>query len=121
MKRGSGLQFHKSPATKEVLRYREALWTGFQSVKKTGLLTSNQILEIQAVLEENHTGFRKVPGTTLTSNSGEIIYTPPQSGPEVADLMADLEAFMHADPSFDADPLVRMALIHHQFESIHPF
>lgn len=110
-----------SAATKEVLRYREALWTGYQSVQKTGLLTNNQILAIQGVLEENHAGFRKVPGTTLKNSLGEIIYTPPQSGPEIEALMADLESFIHADPPFDVDPLIRMALIHHQFESIHPF
>jgi len=108
-------------ATMEVLRYREALWTGYQSVRKTGLLTNNQILAIQAVLEENHAGFRKVPGTTLKNSLGEIIYTPPQSGPEIESLMADLESFIHADPPLDVDPLIRMALIHHQFESIHPF
>jgi Fic family protein len=108
-------------ATKEVLRYREALWTGYQSVRENGLLTNNQILAIQAVLEENHAGFRKVPGTTLKNATGEVVYTPPQSGPEIEALMNDLESFIHADPPFDADPLVRMALIHHQFESIHPF
>jgi len=108
-------------ATKEVLRYRQALWTGYQSVRETGLLTNNQILAIQAELEENQAGFRKVPGTTLKNNAGEIVYTPPQSGPEIETLMAELEAFIHADPPFGADPLVRMALIHHQFESIHPF
>lgn len=110
-----------NPATKEVLRYRQALWTGYQTVKASGLLTNNHLLEIQAVLEENHAGFRKVPGTTLKNRAGTIIYTPPQSGPEVENLMADLERFIHADPPYDADPLVRMALIHHQFESIHPF
>ncbi len=108
-------------ATKEVLLYREALWTGYQTVKTTGLLTNNHLLDIQAVLEANRAGFRKVPGTTLKNRAGEVIYTPPQSGPEVEALMAELEKFIHAEPPFDADPLVRMALIHHQFESIHPF
>lgn len=110
-----------NPATKEVLRYREALWTGYQSVRQVGVLTNNQLLEIQAVLERNRAGFRKVPGTALKNAAGEVVYTPPQSGPEIQDLMTDLESFIHADPPFEADPLVRMALIHHQFESIHPF
>ena len=109
------------PATKEVLRYREALWTGYRQVRATGLLTNNDLIAVQAVLEETRSGFRKPPGTTLKDARGRIIYTPPQAGPEVEDLMADLEGFIHAEPPFDADPLVRMALIHHQFESIHPF
>lgn len=108
-------------ATKEVLRYREALWAGYQTVRKTGNLTNNQLLEIQATLEENDAGFRKVPGTTLKNSAGEVVYTPPQSGTEIETLMQELESFIHSEPPFDADPLVRMALIHHQFESIHPF
>jgi Fic family protein len=108
-------------ATKEVLRYREALWTGYQAVRNSGLLTNNQLLDIHAALEANRAGFRKVPGTTLKNRAGEVVYTPPQSGPEVEAYMADLEKFIHMEPPFDADPLVRMALIHHQFESIHPF
>lgn len=109
------------PATKEVLRYREALWTGYRQVKRTGLLTNNDLIAIQAVLEKTQAGFRKLPGTTLKDAGGRVVYTPPQAGPEVEDLMACLEDFIHAEPAFNADPLVRMALIHHQFESIHPF
>ena len=110
-----------SLAAKEVLRYRQALHIGFASVSKTGLLTTNQIIDIQAELERNNAGLRCLPGTTLKDGHGRIVYTPPQSAHEVVGLMRDLEQFINDDGCFDADPLVKMALIHHQFESIHPF
>jgi Fic family protein len=108
-------------ATKEVLRYRQALRTGFEQVRTTGLLTLNTVLEIQAELEANRAGLRKLPGTALKDGNGRTIYTPPQDANEVQRLMGALERFWHGEPDFDADPLIRMALIHHQFESIHPF
>jgi Fic family protein len=109
-----------SLAAKEVLRYRQALWTGFQAVQATGLLTNRDILRIQAELERNDAGFRRVPGTTLQDGAGRVVHTPP--GPDqVPALMTELERFINDRAAFDADPLVRMALAHHQFESIHPF
>jgi len=109
-----------SAATKEVARYSHALRVGFEFVRDTGLLTGNHILQIQAALEQSRPGYRKVPGTTLKDGAGRIIYTPPS--PELLpDLMSDLERFINDSALFDADPLVKMALIHHQFESIHPF
>jgi Fic family protein len=110
-----------SLAAKEVLRYRQALHLGFASVHKTGLLTCNQIIEIQTELERNNAGFRCLSGTTLKDGQGQVVYTPPQSTDEIIRLMRDLEEFINDDDYFDADPLVTMALIHHQFESIHPF
>jgi len=98
-----------NPAAKEVLRYRQALRIGFEQVHETGLLTNNHILQIQAELEQNNAGFRKLPGTALKNDLGETVYTPPQSQTEIANLMRDLERF------------INMALLHHQFESIHPF
>lgn len=106
--------------TKEVLRYRTALYTGFADVLASGLLTNRNILLIQQTLEKNRAGFRRVPGTTLKNASGEVVYTPPS--PElVPDLMSDLERFINDDALFESDPLIKMALIHYQFESIHPF
>jgi len=110
-----------SPAAKEVQRYRQALRVGFDRVTQTGLLTLNHILAIQAELERNSAGFRRLPGTMLKNTSGEIVYQPPQDANAVLLLMGDLERFINAGETFDADPLVKMALIHHQFESIHPF
>lgn len=108
--------------SKEVHAYARALQRGFGLVKQHGLITSNHILEIQAVLEANTAGFRKLPGTKLKNEStGEVVYTPPQDYDTIVLLMDNLLQFMNEDSLYDADPLVKMALIHHQFESIHPF
>jgi Fic family protein len=90
-------------------------------VRRTGLLTLNDILRIQAELERNGAGFRKLPGTELKDGAGRTIYVPPQDPDEIVALMGNLERFINDAASFDADPLIKMALIHHQFESIHPF
>ena len=109
-----------SLAAKEVAKYRQALRVGFDSVSKLGLLTNRQILAIQAELVSNSAGFRKLPGTALKDSAGRVVYTPPS--PELLPgLTADLERFINEPTTFVADPLVKMALIHHQFESIHPF
>jgi Fic family protein len=110
-----------NPAAKEVLRYRQALRVGFEQVRATGLLTANQIIAIQSELERNNAGFRKLPGTALKDGAGRTVYTPPQDPTEIIELMRQLERFMNEPALFDADPLIKMALIHHQFESIHPF
>jgi Fic family protein len=108
-------------SAKEVARYRQALRVGFEAVERTGLLTNNHILSVQAELERNRAGFRKLPGTALKTDDGVVVYTPPQDPSEIIALMTDLERFINDDAIFPADPLVKMALIHHQFESIHPF
>ncbi len=110
-----------SAAAKEVLRYRQALRVGYGLVRETGLLTLNHILRIQEVLEENRAGFRKLPGTALKDGAGQLVYTPPQDPDEVLRLMGDLERFLNGEAAFDADPLIKMSLVHHQIESIHPF
>ncbi|WP_204104738.1 MULTISPECIES: Fic family protein [Spirulina sp. CCY15215] len=111
-----------SIAAKEIYSYSTALKHGFEEVKKTGLLTNNTILKIQSIIEENNAGFRKLPGTSLKNDvTGQVIYTPPQSSQEVIDLMNNLERFINDDSLSDFDPLTKMAIIHHQFESIHPF
>ena len=110
-----------NPAAKEVLRYRQALRVGFNLVRQSGLLTSNHIVQIQGELERNNAGFRKLPGTALKDGAGRTVYTPPQDPTEITALMTDLERFINDAGLFDADPLIKMALIHHQFESIHPF
>ena len=108
-------------AIKEVLRYRQALRAGFERVRGSGLLTLNTILEVQSQLECSRAGFRKLPGTALRDGGGQLVYEPPQDANEVKRLMGELEQFIHADPGASMDSLVKMALIHHQFESIHPF
>ena len=110
-----------NPAAKEVLRYRQALRVGFEQVRGSGLLTCNHIIQIQGELERNNAGFRKLPGTALKDGAGQTIYTPPQDPAEIVARMRELERFINEADLFDADPLIKMALIHHQFESIHPF
>jgi len=108
-------------AAKEVARYRQALRVGFDAVAGTGRLTTRHILAVQAELEQNRAGFRKVRGTVLKADDGRVVYTPPQDPDDIMRLMSDLECFINDDALLDADPLVKMALIHHQFETIHPF
>lgn len=108
-------------ATKEVLNYREAMQVGFDMVRRNRLLTLNDIKQIQKTLEHNNAGFRTVPGTKLKSSKGEVVYIPPQSGKDVARYMSNLERYINDHKIHDIDPLIKMAIIHHQFESIHPF
>lgn len=108
-------------ATKEVLNYREAIQHGFRLVRDKGILTNSVIKEIQQMLEKNDAGFRTVPGTKLKRNDDVVVYIPPQDGQEIVRYMDNLEQFINNDQLCDLDPLVKMAIIHHQFESIHPF
>ena len=109
-------------ATKEVLFYREAINEGFKLVRNKNILALNDIKRIQEVLEQNSAGFRTTPGTQLKrSSDGAVIYTPPQDGQRIVELMSNLEQFINDDELCPIDPLVKMAIIHHQFESIHPF
>lgn len=116
------LEAFKSPQAKEVQNYISALKKGFELITKTELLTTKSIIQIQEVLEDNTAGFRKLPGTTLkNAATGEIIYTPPQDYEEIINLMANLEKYINDSEMQDIDPLIKMAIIHFQFESIHPF
>ena len=112
----------KSLNAKEVHNYIEALKKGFSLTSERKLITNNIIVEIQSLLENNNAGFRKVPGTSLkNASTGEIIYTPPQDVAEIKDLMSNLEIFINDNEFSELDPLIKMAIIHFQFESIHPF
>jgi Fic family protein len=113
-----------SPAAKEVARYRDALHHGFrEQVRLGGLLTNNMIIAMFRLLKRTEGGFREVPGTALKNEGdGSLVYVPPQDANAVRDLMSALERFINLDDAdSDLDPLTRMAIIHHQFESIHPF
>ena len=111
-----------SSEAKEVHSYAKALKVGFELVTTTGLLTNSSIIKIQQTIENNNAGFRKQAGTTLINNkTKDIIYTPPQSEKVVLTLMGELEQFINTDDLSDYDVLTKMAMIHHQFESIHPF
>jgi len=109
------------PAAKEVLRYREALHVGWELVREHRLLTSNHLQRIQAVLEPGKPGYRQLPGTTLKDQTGRVVYTPPQHAQQIIALMSDLEKALNEPLTTEIDPLIRMAILHHDFESIHPF
>ncbi len=108
-------------ATKEVLRYREALLMGTRLIKEKGFLNTNGIIAIQKELEGNNAGLRKLPGTALINDlTNEVIYTPPDNFDTISDLMKNLEAYINTDED-DVSPLIKLAIQHYQFESIHPF
>lgn len=120
----ASVDLHKdfiSAATKEVLNYREAIQQGFNMVRTNKILRNNDIKQIQECLEYNHAGFRAVPGTALKRSDGVVVYTPPQNKATIDTLMQNLEQFINDMEMCDLDPLIKMAIIHHQFESIHPF
>lgn len=107
-------------ATKEVLSYNEALWHGFQAIRDTGRPLATRLFEeIVSIIKHTDVGVRRVPGIKLATAAGDIIYTPPEGEQRLRDLLANLEGFLHGDD--DLDPLVRMAVMHYQFEAIHPF
>ena len=112
-----------SPAAKEVASYRDALKRGYDTlIQNQDLLTCNAIIDMFRVLKHTDEGFRVTPGTALKKETtGETVYVPPQDPAEIIEAMTDLERFINDDAACDLDPLIKMALIHHQFESIHPF
>ena len=121
----AGLDEHMqiiNASTKEVLRYREAIMYGFAQIRKGYPLSCNLLKRIQGLLVDNDEGFRKVPGTALKSSAdGRVVYMPPQNIDDINAMMSGLEKYINVDEMYDYDPLVKMAIIHHQFESIHPF
>lgn len=115
-------EVNTSPNIKEVQNYVAAMKRGFELVQTQGLLTNTTILKIQETLEGNTSGFRKLPGTALkNAQTEEIVCLPPQDPTEIRSLMANLERFINDPELSNYDPLVKMAIIHYQFESIHPF
>jgi len=109
-------------ASKEVQNYVHALKTGFNEIQQLGILSINGILKIQEHIERNKAGFRKLPGTDLRhAETGKVVYTPPQHPDDIVKWMRNLEQYINDDELDDLDPLVKMAIIHFQFESIHPF
>jgi Fic family protein len=113
----------RSPAAKEVALYRDALKLGFESMRTSGgLITNNTLIAMFQTLKRTTGEFRATPGTALRNDrTGEIVFVPPQDGREIIAHMTALERFINDDAMSDLDPLVKMAVIHHQFESIHPF
>lgn len=109
-----------SHATKEVQNYKNALLKGFGLVRDNKLLLKKYIVKIQKELEQNESGIRKQSGTNLkNAKTGEVIFTPPQTFETIEKLLINLENYINE--TNDIDPLINMAIIHYQFETIHPF
>jgi Fic family protein len=107
-------------STKEVLLYKDALWFGYDSLKtKKRLLTTPLFIELVQILKNSTQGLRKTPGTKLVNAHGEVMYTPPEGEETIRKKLSHLEKFIHTENSID--PLIQMALVHYQFEAIHPF
>lgn len=108
------------PATKEVLHYRSALWEGYNTLKTQNLLTTNVFIRLVQTIKQNDAGIRKTTETHLCNDkTGEIIYSPPEGENIIRNKLGNLETFIHADDGID--PLIKLSIIHYQFESIHPF
>jgi Fic family protein len=106
-------------ATKEVLSYKEALWLGLEQLKTKPFITTNLCIGIVQCIKQNHASIRVTPGTTLSNTQGEVIYTPPEGESVIRDKLTNLEKFINENE--EIDPLIKMALMHYQFEAIHPF
>ena len=115
-------QSKMTKAAKEVRDYGRALQIGFWLIGRDKLFRNSHILAIQKRLERNNAGFRRQSGTTIKNlNTGEIEHIPPQHYDDIVRLMSNLERYINDDSLHDIDPLIKMAMIHYQFESIHPF
>lgn len=107
-------------AVKEVLHYKDALWYGLEEMKQKPLLTTNLFVKLVQVIKANSASIRNSIGTQLKNPvSGKVVYTPPEGEAVIREKLKNLEDFIHAED--EIDPLVKMAIIHYQFESIHPF
>ena len=106
-------------ATKEILSYKEALWLGLEQIESRPFITTNLCVSIVQCIKKNTASIRNTPGTTLTNASGEVIYTPPAGDEVIREKLADLEKFINENHAID--PLIKMAVMHYQFEAIHPF
>ena len=109
----------ENAATKEVLNYKEALWLGLEELKAKSIITTNLCVKIVQCIKQNNASIRNITGTTLANIQGEVIYTPPSGEDIIREKLANLEKFINEDN--DIDPLIKMALMHYQFEAIHPF
>lgn len=110
-----------TPAAKEVVDYRAAIWEGYNLVKEKQMINTNIIIKIQEKLEHNQAGIRSTPGTVIKNTiTGETVHTPPQEKDEILKYMKNLEDYINNDDDM-VDPLIKLAIIHYQFESIHPF
>jgi Fic family protein len=112
----------KNQAAKEVLQYREAMYFGLEHLKKNGLITTNLLVGIMQKLRDTNDNIRKHSGTKLSNpTSKQVVYTPPEGEDLLRKKLFSLEQFINESDLSSLDPLIKMALIHYQFEAIHPF
>jgi Fic family protein len=106
---------------KETKHYREALLKGYRLVREQGFLNTNSYITIQSLLEPTKPGIRKIPGTRIENKkTKEILFTPPEGEDTIRALLKNFEDYFN-DIKDDVDPLIKMAVMHYQFEAIHPF
>jgi Fic family protein len=108
-----------TPATKEVLRYQEALHFGFSELRKRPVLTTSLFCELASYIKQCDMNVRTMPGTRIEAGSGNIIYTPPEGEAVIRAKLKNLENYIHQ--TSEVDPLIKLAVMHYQFEAIHPF
>lgn len=109
------------PQTKEVLRYKEALWHGYSTLQKGRPITIRLMEELFQIVKQVDGGIRKHPGTKLSNPMGDIIYTPPEGEEIIREKLKNLEKYINDHFDKEIDPLIKLPIIHYQFEAIHPF
>ena len=109
-------------ASKEVVNYRQAILHGFDFIQKNGFISSRMLIEMHHIIEPNFGDIRRIPGTVIkNTKTREILHTPPQNEDEIRNYLSNLENYINYDELENTDPIIKMAMIHYQFESIHPF
>jgi Fic family protein len=110
-----------APQAKEVMRYTDALTFGSLILFKKKYLATNDYIAIQKVLEPIKIGIRKLPGTHLKNPiTNKVYYTPPEGEKVIRDLLKNFEDYFNAEaPAHEV--FIRAAILHYQFEAIHPF
>jgi len=109
----------ENPTAKEVISYKDALWHGLEQLESRPFITTNLCVEIMQRIRQNTSNIRTTSGTTLSNTKGDVIYTPPSGESVIREKLGNLEKFINEDKSLD--PLIKSALLHYQFEAIHPF
>ncbi len=117
---GQGQEAASDPATKEVLHYRQALWHGTRALREGKKFTPELLRKLTSIIKEKDMPFRAEPGTVIATRAGHVLYTPPEGEARIRGLIANLIHYMHDDGD-RLDPLLKMAVLHYQFEAIHPF
>jgi Fic family protein len=116
-----------NPATKEVLRYREALWSGYESLNNRNTITHELVIKIFQRVKKTNTGLRAPQAMIIIRRGdselrpGDVVYTPPRGENVIEPLLQNLIGYLNDDIRYPTDPLLKMCIAHYQFEAIHPF